>query len=236
MESSGRTDAFPSLAALVTSSETLLPHHRATLERVFGACRLFDHYGSREMYIAAQCSQRSGYHLHADVVFTEIVDDDGNPCASGQPGRVLVTDLTNHAFPFIRYEIGDVAALAEDTPCPCGVRLPRLARVEGRIPDMIKLPDRVITPPNIATPLAETPGVRAFQVRHEQPDEIRVLIEADAAFDQTARRHVRRLMERLVAGQARVEIVTDEPIEVPASGKRRFVVSNVADRDSERAA
>jgi phenylacetate-CoA ligase len=221
-------EVFPHLAAVVTSSETLLARDREAIEEAFGPRRLFDHYGSREMYIAAQCQAHDGYHLHADVVLTEVVDAAGEPCAPGEPGRVLVTDMSNHAFPFLRYEIGDVAVLADPAPCPCGVTLPKLASVEGRIPDMVVLPDRVLTPPNFASPIAETPGVLAFQVRQERMDTLRVLIEADDSFDDRSKHRVREIVEALVAGHARVEVVTDEPIVVPESGKRRFVVSEVA--------
>lgn len=228
LERAGRINDFPFLAAVVTSSETLLKPERDTLERVFGADRIFDNYGSREMYIAAQCRAHDGYHLHADVVITEIVDDEGNPCSPGQPGRVLLTDLWNHAFPFIRYEIGDMAVAAADSECPCGVKLPKMARVEGRIPDMVVLGDRVLTPPNFAIPLSDCRGVRAFQVRQETPELLRVLVEPDEDFDEAGRARIRAMMESLVGHQARVEIVTDEPIEIPESGKRRFVVSNVS--------
>jgi phenylacetate-coenzyme A ligase PaaK-like adenylate-forming protein len=48
---------------------------------------------------------------------------------------VLITNLANLAQPMIRYEIGDVVTMA-DTPCRCGSRLPRVARVGGRAADV----------------------------------------------------------------------------------------------------
>ena len=59
---------------------------------------------------------------------------DGSPCAPGEIGRVIVTDLHNFAMPLIRYELGDQAALGP--PCACGRGLPVLKMVAGRTHDL----------------------------------------------------------------------------------------------------
>jgi phenylacetate-CoA ligase len=64
-------------------------------------------------------------------VLVEIVDDEGRDVAYGESGRVVVTGLSNYAMPFIRYQLGDVAA-AGPRSCPCGRTLPLIARIEGR--------------------------------------------------------------------------------------------------------
>ena len=60
--------------AVVTSSETLRPEQRELIERAFGPGTVYDNYGSREMYMAAECRVRRGYHLHGEVVLLEVVD------------------------------------------------------------------------------------------------------------------------------------------------------------------
>lgn len=221
-------ERYPFLRALITSSETLRPEQRATIEQVFGPDTVFDHYGSREMYIGAECSAHDGYHLHAEVLIAEVVDREGNQLPPGQMGRILLTDLSNHAFPFIRYEIGDLAVMADPTPCGCGVTLPRIERLEGRIADVIVLPDRILTAPNFATLFSDKPGIRAYQIRQEQIGELQVLMEPDDGFTDQTQRYITDAIESMVGGQARVRVVTDEPIPVPESGKRRFVVSRVS--------
>ena len=52
------------------------------------------------------------------------------PCAEGEVGRVVVTDLHNFASPLVRYDIGDYAEVGG--PCRCGRTLPTLRRVLGR--------------------------------------------------------------------------------------------------------
>lgn len=214
--------------AILTSSETLGPDQRQQIERAFGPGTVFDNYGSREMYIAAECRAHDGYHLHADVVLTEVVDSDGRACAPGESGRVILTELFNHAFPFVRYEIGDMAVMGEADECACGVRLPRLRSLEGRVAELIVLRDRVLTPPNFATLLSDKPGIRAYQIVQKSIDKLTVFIEPGEGFTDETLEYVRRGMLDLVAGQARVEVVTDVEIEVPESGKRCFVVSEVS--------
>ena len=214
--------------AILTSSETLRPEQRERINAAFGPDRVFDNYGSREMYVGAECSAHDGYHLHAEVLLVEIVDSEGQACAPGQRGRVILTDLSNHAFPFIRYEIGDLAVMGQPGDCACGVRLPRLQRLEGRIADVVVLRDRVLTAPNFATLFSDKPGICAYQIRQHSIDELEVIMETGDGFTQDTRRYIAEAIEVMVAGQARVSIVTDRKIQVPQSGKRRFVVSSVS--------
>jgi phenylacetate-CoA ligase len=218
---------YPFLRALITSSETLRPEQRERIERVFGAGKVFDHYGSREAYIASECAEHRGYHIHAEVLVVEVVDADGRACAPGELGRVLVTDLSNHAFPFVRYEIGDLAVAAPAGACACGVSLPRLERVEGRISDLVVLRDRVLTAPNFCTLFSTVKGIDAFQVRQDAVDKLRILIEPGTAYTPAVESFLRASLATMVGDQAHVEFVTGEPIAVPSSGKRRFVISDV---------
>jgi phenylacetate-CoA ligase len=198
------------------------------MERVFGAGKVFDQYGAREMYVASECREHAGYHVHAEVVIVEVVDSNDRPCAPGERGRVLVTDLSNHAFPFVRYEVGDVAVAGAPEPCACGVTLPRLQRIEGRVSDLVVLRDRILTAPGFCHLFTAVDGVRSFQVRQDASDRIRVLIDPGPEYDADVEAFLMRSLEEMVESSARVEIVTSEPITIPASGKRRFVISDVA--------
>jgi phenylacetate-CoA ligase len=46
--------------AVITSSETLRPQQRSLIDSVFGKGRVHDNYGSREMYIGAECRAHDG--------------------------------------------------------------------------------------------------------------------------------------------------------------------------------
>jgi len=124
-------------------------------------------------YLGLQCPEHVHYHVPAEAVWLEVLDDHGNPCRAGQIGRVVVTPLHNFAMPLIRYEIGDYAEPGE--ACDCGRTLPVLRRIVGRRRNMCTLPDgRRIWPVFGARQLRALAPVKQFQIIQKT----RTLIEA----------------------------------------------------------
>jgi phenylacetate-CoA ligase len=167
---------FDYIKAIITSSETLQPKWREQINKVFGDNKVYDHYGSREMYIASECREHQGYHIHAENILLEIVDNQGNSLPSGKLGRVVVTDLTNLAFPFIRYEIGDYGAMSKRKNCACGINLPILERIEGRLGDAIYLKNRILTSPNFTILMSDLEGIDSYQIVQESIDRLSINI------------------------------------------------------------
>ena len=123
----------------LTVSDRIDPQLRILLNDVF-AGRIIDRYSSEEFgYIALQCPVHDHLHICSPSLVVEVVDDEGNACDIGVPGRVLVTSLHNFAMPLIRYDIGDIAEFGE--PCDTGLNWPVINQVNGRIRDSITLPD-----------------------------------------------------------------------------------------------
>lgn len=130
---------MPELRHIRTIGETLLPRIRERASRVFDAT-IADCYSSQEVgIIAVQCPDSGLYHVMAEGLIVEVLDESGAACAPSQVGRVVVTDLHNFATPLVRYDIGDYAEAAG--PCPCGRGLPALKRVLGRERNLILMPD-----------------------------------------------------------------------------------------------
>lgn len=120
METTGAE--LPDLRSLRTIGETLSPETRHAAFRVLGL-QAADAYSTQEVgYIALQCPLGGLYHVMAETMIVEIVDANGLPCAPGESGRVLVTDLRNLATPLVRYETGDTPRSADlapaDEDCP----------------------------------------------------------------------------------------------------------------------
>ena len=219
---------FSFLKAVMTSSEMLWPEQRSRINQAFGGTKVFDQYGSRELYMAAECKAHNGYHVHAEVILAEIVDANGNACKPGETGRVVLTDLTNQAFPFIRYENGDLGVMEEPGQCECGMWLPRIRSVQGRIADVIVLKDRILTAPSFSILFSDKRGIKAYQIRQDKIDEIEVVMVPDENYSADFEHYIRTAIESMVAGQATVKTTLQDEIKVPESGKRRFIVSNVS--------
>ncbi len=123
------------LKQINTLSEILRPEVR-DLCRAAWDVEVTDNYTSREIgYMALQCPEHEHYHVQAEGVYLEIVDEEGKPCKVGEIGRILVTHIHNFAMPFIRYEVGDFAEVG--APCACGRGLPVLKKILGREQNML---------------------------------------------------------------------------------------------------
>jgi len=88
--------------------------------------------------IAIQCPENDHYHVQAENLYVEVINEDGAPCRPGEIGRMVLSDLHNFTTPMIRYEIGDYAEVGE--ACAYGRGLPVLNRTAGRVRNMLTLP------------------------------------------------------------------------------------------------
>ena len=75
--------------------------------------------------IGFQCDRLSGAYHHTvdDFNYLEVIDENGNPCPTGTPGRLVLTSLLKYAYPLIRYEVGDMARFVtsgQGGTCACG--------------------------------------------------------------------------------------------------------------------
>lgn len=134
---------LPSIRSVSTMMEIVSPALRALCREVWGA-PIVDSYSCRESgTLAVQCPGDVHYHVVSENNLVEVLRDDNTPCAPGETGRVVVTDLHNFAMPMIRYELGDYAEVGG--PCDCGRGLPVINRIHGRLRNMMLLPngDRV---------------------------------------------------------------------------------------------
>jgi len=121
---------LPHLEQVQTLGEVVNPELRALVRTVFDA-PVVDAYSAQEVgVIADQCPDTEGYHVAAETIFVEVLDEEGAPCSPGQTGRVVVTPLFNYAQPLIRYQLGDYAVVG--SACACGRGLPVLERILGR--------------------------------------------------------------------------------------------------------
>lgn len=129
----------PGLRAVLSVGESVSPELRVACREVLGA-PIEDVYSSQELgYIALQCPVSGQYHVMAESLLVEVLDDAGQPCAPGATGRLVVSSLHNMAMPLIRYVVGDLATAGE--PCTCGRTLPTLTRIAGRERNLVRLPD-----------------------------------------------------------------------------------------------
>jgi len=128
-------------------AEQLVASDRKIIERSLDA-PFYDQYASEEVQmIAWQCTEKDEYHIDADSLVVEFVDEAGEEVAPGEKGELVCTSLFNRAMPFLRYRLGDLAVRSEKTDCACGRSFPLLKTIEGRKDSFVILPNGRKVPP-----------------------------------------------------------------------------------------
>ncbi|MDY0392057.1 MAG: phenylacetate--CoA ligase family protein [Candidatus Bipolaricaulis sp.] len=217
--------------AIMTSADTLYPHMRELIERVFRA-PVFNRYGSREAGdIACQCEVHGALHVSPLTHYVEIIRGDGSLARDGEIGEVIVTPLANYAMPLIRYQIGDIAAW-EKGGCSCGRKWPVLQTVYGRVRDSFHLRDGTIVriPDSV---LYFRDWICRFQFIQEDYDVVRLLVVPVVSPEEAKERveneraGIEEKLRSLMGIECCLQIELVEEIPPTPSGKHRYVISKV---------
>lgn len=121
-------------------------------------------YASTEMATAfADCISGCGGHILPELIYTEIVDTDGNPLPPGEVGEVVVTPLQTRATPLLRYRTGDMACMHAER-CACGRTSPRLGPIVGRREQMLKCHGTTLFPAAISNVLARIEALQGHYI------------------------------------------------------------------------
>ena len=126
---------------LVSGADLIDAPSRKLVEKVFKV-PFYDQYGCAELErLASQCVEKRGYHIDADSVVMQFLDENGEEVSPGETGEIVCTSLFNYAMPFIRYAVGDMGKALTENSCACGRTLPLMGMIEGRKDALITLPD-----------------------------------------------------------------------------------------------
>lgn len=121
-----------------STSAPLFIHIRKKLELAFN-CKIMNQYGCCEVgNIAIQCPYSENLHINYDYVHVDIINSN-NQSVIDEEGDILITNLESHAFPLIKYRLGDRGTILSQT-CSCGNSLPLIKTIKGRISDAIYTP------------------------------------------------------------------------------------------------
>lgn len=211
---------------VICTAELLTDARRRLFAEVFGG-EVFNLYCSREHgCLAFECDRHEGLHIDAGSVFIEILRD-GCPARPGERGEIVVTDLLNYGMPFVRYATGDLATVS-DGPCGCGLALPRLHSLDGRVADALIRPDgRSVAGLMIIDIYRDLEPVREVQFVQDTPTAIDLNVVLTGEL--TTELHdlfVTRARELMGDVTINVHLVSDIPRN-PNSGKYREVICRI---------
>ena len=218
---------LPRLREVRTFGELLSTEPRDLVRQAWGVT-VVDVYSSVETgYLALQCPVAEHYHVQAEGVFLEVLDEKGHPCAPGETGRIVVTPLHNFAMPLLRYDIADYATVG--APCPCGRGLPVLQRIVGRVRNMLVTADGKRYWPTLGTrAVADAAPIRQYQLVQTAFDRIEVRLVAAQRLDAAQEEKVRALLQSRLPAGLQFTFVYCDAIPASAGGKFEDFISEVA--------
>jgi phenylacetate-CoA ligase len=211
--------------AVYSSAEVLYPHQRQCIEETL-ECEVFNRYATHEVGgIACECEEHTGMHISTETNYVEILGEDDKPVEDGEAGSVVVTNLINHVFPFIRYRFEDIGRMST-RQCSCGRGQPMLEAIEGRHNDLFKTRDgRMVR--GLSSPLLTMEGVRKYQFVQKSLDDILVRVVKDGPMSQVQRAEVERTVRIALGDQVKVDFEFPDEIQVERSGKYRYMICEI---------
>ena len=96
---------------IMTTGAVLTSGERSVIERAFG-CDVIDSYSCEGNPNSAETPEHDGYHTCDAYGIVEVLDENDIPVKNGI-GRVVSTDFWNKAYPFVRYDTGDLVEVSD---------------------------------------------------------------------------------------------------------------------------
>lgn len=202
-------------AVIITTAEMPTAAYQEALRSQFKG-KIFDGYGAggEGFNIAAQCEHGS-YHINEELVIVENIK-----------GELLITALDSDAMPLIRYKIGDKASFGKK--CRCGRTLRTLKTIDGRIDDIIRLPNGgMLTVVFFNNIFRKKPEVRQYKIIQERPDKATIKIVRNPSYTRQTERDILTFIKNASGKNFEVEIKYVQSIPLEAHGKIKVVESRL---------
>ncbi|HOV67238.1 MAG TPA: phenylacetate--CoA ligase [Methanoregulaceae archaeon] len=224
-----------SLKAGILGAEPWTEEMRRHIQAWLGI-RAYDIYGTSELSgpMFTECAEQRGIHVWRDLALIEVIDPEtGESLAPGERGELVITMLQKEALPICRYRIGDLTSVV-DGECSCGRAHPRIARITGRVDDMLIIRGINVFPSQVEHALLGLPEVgEHFQIEVDRKGAlddmlVRVEVRKEAFSDKIAdlmaiQRRVAERLKSVLNVAVRVELV--EPGSLPRfEGKSKRVI------------
>ncbi len=203
-------------------AEVFEPYQEKLINQAFPNATVWTTYSSMEFgIIAGRCPHNPKFHhIFSGKLGIEVLDQSGLPCQKNEVGRLVITDYFNTQSPFIRYEIGDLAAKSN---CPCGkINLPALSYIGGKVRGaLVNRAGEKVLFTTLAAHLRDLPGMKQYQViQHEvERFEIRYVTALESESEKRLRDEIIKIVCEYFGYQPIVEFSKEQEIKREANGK-----------------
>ncbi|MBI4813914.1 MAG: phenylacetate--CoA ligase [Methanobacterium sp.] len=179
----GLTSGDLNLKSIGFGAEMWTEEMRQEIQKRFNA-PAYNIYGLTEIMgpgVALECPEQDGLHVMEDHFYPEIIDSETmEVLEDGEKGELVITTLTRHGMPIIRFRTKDVTRLRRGE-CACGRTHVKMDRITGRTDDMLKIRGVAVFPSQIEKALLKMDGIEPhYQIivtRPQHLDEMEVQVE-----------------------------------------------------------
>ncbi|MFW5795406.1 MAG: hypothetical protein ACOCV1_07995 [Bacillota bacterium] len=210
-----------SIKYVFTTAENLLDYQRRTIKE--NIAPVYDSYGCSEINgIAYECNKCNSYHIidpHVYVEYGDMMDEYGSK-------ELIITDLDNYAFPFIRYKLGDLAIPLDDDN-QCEVSFSSFKSVSGRQSDILRFSDGgTLSVPSFfgSMLLKQIKGIRQYQIVRKDKNNIVIKIVSTNDFDELDKKKLIEGLDEYLKNRINYKIEFVNKIEVSRSGKFKLLI------------
>ena len=208
---------------VISLGEKMLPQFRETIEKAF-SCKVYDTYGASEGFLIASQCKEGKYHLMSPHVIVEILDDQDQEVKPGEMGRVVLTGLDNFTTPLIRYELGDLAVKSPKQTCTCGLELPILEEVVGRLTEFLITPNgKFITVQTVVRVLKHFPHIEQFKVIQETQNDFLLLFVSPNSLEEIENLGIKEMFNSVFQENLNFRFEKVETLPKAKSGKFQLI-------------
>ncbi|MFA5865318.1 MAG: hypothetical protein WC975_11605 [Phycisphaerae bacterium] len=213
------------LRAVLSTGSLLTKSEREFIENSLGV-PVWDHYGlgGEGAHVAAECEMKKGYHVNVENLIVEPTEP--GKVNTGESTGIIVTTLDNFGWPLIRYETGD-AAVFTTRQCSCGRGLPLLERIDGRVSEIITLPNGVrLNVHYFSVTIGKSNNISQYQVEQKNKNELCIrIVWVNHQPSVSTKNHILSSLRKMCKDDLKIYFEDVKEIPLPKSGKHSYVIA-----------
>lgn len=203
---------------IISDSECLKPEVKRKIKKAFD-CPVLNRYANNENgIIAITDDETDSFHVNFKEYYVELLKlESDEPIEMGGIGRIVITDIYNKAFPFIRYDTGDLGIASE----MCDGQVLTFSQIVGRAADSMTDMDGNILGEAVATAVFEDyTALRRYQLIQRDSDYI-IRIEKPFNGDEG---EILRRAHKVIGNRAKISVEYSDHIPCEKNGKFKTMI------------
>lgn len=209
------------ISGIISGAEAITPKTRRIVKEQFN-CPVVSRYSNQEMGVLAQDYEEDQFVINRASYYFEILKlDSDKPAKLGEIGRIVITDLYNHAMPVLRYDTGDLGIMELNQN---GHKY--LSKVFGRKLDLLyTTKNEPISFFALDEYFEDNFDIEQFQIIQEDRNRliVNLIMKDNKKIDES---WCKEQIKKVMGNDCDIKICYLDQLPITASGKFRYVICN----------